>query len=202
MVSRSASVTTVISVIIIFIIIVFLYYYFNPPPPPPPESPNTSTDCSKYGIDAGYATCPQGSVLFEGVCYQDTWPDNLGTKGTLISKCKVNYPDCSRITGCTTFRANVFIPPGTPPGTPCNKTFIPDWDQAHYGDGWYVSYDGILSPFPFCRRGGTQNVYCQSVGELKNVGVCAEGDQLGGKCYNVKCETLGKVRTGTCSCSG
>lgn len=181
----------VVVIVIVVVGLIFLYSSYNNLP---------TTDCGRFGINQGLPSCPNGTQEYGGVCYKDTWPDNTSggvtSKGTKTAVCTVTYPDCPGIGICT----HVPVPNGPPAGTPCNSTTIPGWDDTHFGAGWYYVYQ--LGVIPTCQRGGTQEIYCQSVGTAASIGLCAKGDNFEGICWGPEtCASAGLHRTEICTCA-
>ena len=190
--SSSFGFYVIVFVIIVIIIAVVLYFYFrsppSPPSPPPPSTvpfgtisvpanlPNTLTDCGHFGNSVPSGTfCPAGKADFQGICYDDTWSANGGTKTSI---CTVDYGPFQQLyTECGIGIYDLDY------GAPCTM----------------IGPKFFKTAVCTCQQGGvvTAADYCRNPSRPVS---CPPGtDAFGGACYGASCPT-GYHRTDRCTC--
>lgn len=173
------AVISLIVLVLVIIVIYYIYAYFSTFP---------IWDCPKYGnphslgLDGG-PICDTGAESYGGVCYNDVWTANGGTKTAV---CTVEYPGSFEVV------TNCFIGiQDIEQGAPCSD--IPGWNR---GPGWYKS--AVCS----CQHGGIviAGMYCK-IADEGTPRHCPDGsDYFESECWSEACPA-GYKRTEFCSCS-
>lgn len=179
MVSLNAIITLVILVLVI-VIGYYIYAWFATLP---------ITNCAVYGTihtigEAGGPICDPGAESYGGLCYNDVWTEEGGTKTAI---CTVEYPqDYHLYTDCSVGIQDLYI------GDACDKAT--GW-PPNMGLGWHKT------ALCTCQQGGvvTASQYCVLSSDPTPIH-CPDGsDYFESACYSTACPS-GYKRSEICTC--